>query len=787
MSLRLILSRGIYAPYEVIPAMTLILSLPLMRGCFVCQDSVITKKKQVNFCFYFYWLALIPVTTNKMVSHILLCVNGKYGRAMYLHTFVELHYDLWCRKGVSDMLGKRLTKLFEPIKIGNLELKNRIKLPAMGIALSDDGTVCEQTRACYAERAKGSVAIIGISCAASKLLKGPLYGIYDDHFIPGLKGLVDIIHNNGAKVYAQVGVGYSFAFGDGPVQYISPSGITPTGKPGMAFRLGGPYEAVMPKALTVDEIRQVVEAFGDGALRARKAGFDAVEVIASVSYMVSQFLSPITNQRTDKYGGSLENRMRFLLEIVEDIQKKAGKDFPITSRVSGADLMEPKGYDLEDTKKMARMLEEAGVAEIDVMSGWHYANVPIIQTWVPQGAWVHFAEGLKKAVKIPVAAGTQIQDVVVAERVIAEGKADMVYMARAIVADPEMPNKAREGRLKDIRPCINCCRCISAVDSPPVYCSVNARMGREAEYTQEKPAEKSKRVLVVGGGPAGMEAARIAAIRGHNVTICEQGSRLGGAMLLASITNRRIEPVLKYMKREIKKLPIEVKTNTRVTAELVRRIKPDAVVLALGGAPAPLNAPGSDSKIVLDRGDVQAIFSGHAVKRGGISRRLISYPASLLVKFFYEPSALRWLLKFGFPFGKRVIVVGGNFAGIELAETLVDRGKKVTVVEEGKRLGADIEITHRWVFLGKLRKAGTEMLREAKLTRITDKGVEVNHSGKTDFFEADTLVKVGITPNTEIARKLEGQVSELYLAGDGVEPGKLMEAMASGFLIGQKI
>jgi NADPH-dependent 2,4-dienoyl-CoA reductase/sulfur reductase-like enzyme len=312
-------------------------------------------------------------------------------------------------------------------------------------------------------------------------------------------------------------------------------------------------------------------------------------------------------------------------------------------------------------------------------------------------------------------------------------------------------------------------------------------MGREAEYPSENPAAKSKRVLVVGGGPAGMEAARIAAIRGHKVTLCEQSPRLGGAMLLASITNRRIKPVLEYMKRETKKLPIEVKLSTSVTPELVQRIKPDAVVLALGGAPAPLNAMGSDSKIVLDRGDVQSIFSGHPVRRGGLLRRFVSYPASMFVKFFYEPSVLRWLLRFGFPFGKRVIVVGGNFAGIELAETLVDRGKKVTVVEEGKRLGADIEITHRWVFLSKLKKAGTEMLREARVTRITDKGAEVSHSGTTEFFEADTVVKVGITPNTELARRLEGKAPELHVVGDSAEPGKLMEAMASGFLIGQKI
>lgn len=681
----------------------------------------------------------------------------------------------------------KIIKLFEPIKIGNIELKNRIKLPAMGIAIREDGMVCEQTKACYAERARGGVALIGISCTTTRLLKGPLYGIYHDRFIPGLKELVDVIHVNGAKVYAQMGVGYSWAFGDGPVQYISPSGVTPTGKPGTAFRLGGPYEATMPKALSIEEIRQVVEAFGDGARRARQAGFDAVEVIASVSYMVSQFLSPITNERTDRYGGSLENRMRFLLEIIENIQRKTGKDYSITCRLSGADLMEPKGYDLEDTKQMARMLEKAGVAEIDVMSGWHYATVPVIQTWVPQGAWVYLAEGVKKAVNIPIAAGTQIQDPLVAERVLAEGQADMVYMARAVVADPDMPNKARDGRFKDIRPCINCCRCISGVDNVPVYCSVNARMGREAEYPSEKTTARSKKVIVAGAGPGGMEAARIASLRGHKVMLCEQSPRLGGAMLLASITNRRIKPMLDFMNREIGKLPIEVRLNTRVTPELVAQMKPDAVVLALGGAPSKLEVPGGNTDILLDRGDVQAIFSGHAMKKGSLSTKTVSYLAALFVKYFYNPSVIRWLLRLNFPFGKRVVVVGGNFAGCELGETLAERGKKVTIVEESKRLGSDIEITHRWVFLKKLKEAGAKMFREAKVTELTDKGVQISYPGATEFIEADTVVKVGITPNTGLAQELKGIAPEIYLVGDCTEPGKVMEAIASGFLVGQKI
>jgi 2,4-dienoyl-CoA reductase (NADPH2) len=690
------------------------------------------------------------------------------------------------KNGEEEMLAKRLTKLFEPIKIGNIELKNRIKLPAMGIAMGE-GDVTEQAKAFYAARAKGGAALIGISCTPTRLIQGPLFGIFDDRFIPGLRELVEVIHANDAKVYAQMGTGYSWAFGTGPVEYISPSGITPTGRPGSAFRVGGPFEPTMPGALSINEIHQMVDAYGDGALRAQQAGFDAVEVIASVSYTISQFLSPLTNRRTDQYGGSLENRMRFLLEIIENIKSKTGEAYPITCRLSGADLMEPMGYDLEDTKEMARILEKAGVAEIDVMSGWHYASVPIIQTPVPQGAWVYLAEGVKSAVNIPVAAGTQIQDPLVAERVLVEGKADMVYIARALIADADLPNKAREGQLADIRPCMNCCRCISAVDNPPVFCSVNARVGREAEYPSDKPAASSKSVLVVGAGPGGMEAACIASIRGHKVTLCDQNPRLGGALLLASVTNRRMEPVLNYMKRQIEKLPIKIKLNTQVTPALVEEMKPEVVVLALGGAASSLEVSGSSGNIVLDRNDVQAIFGGHASKKGSYLRRFVSYLGALFIRYFYKPSVIRWLLRFNWPFKKCVVVVGGNFAGCELAETLVDRGKEVTIIEESGRLGSDIELTHRWVFLDKLRKAGAKMLKEAKVVKITNKGVEIMHAGSTDFTEADTVVNVGITTNTGLAQELEGRVPELHLVGDCAEPGKLMEAIASGFHAGQRI
>jgi 2,4-dienoyl-CoA reductase (NADPH2) len=684
-------------------------------------------------------------------------------------------------------LAKPLEKLFETVQVGKLELKNRIKLPAMGIAFEKDARVSEQTKEFYAERARGGVALIGISCSATRLDEGPLYGIYDDSFVPGLVDLVNVIHANGARAYAQVGVGYSWAFGDRPVELVSPSGITPTGRPGSAFRLGGPRQPTMPSALSNEEIRHMVEAFGDGALRAKRAGFDAVEVIASVSYIISQFISLLTNRRTDKYGGSLENRMRFLLEIIGNIQAKAGKDYPITCRLSGSDLMGPNGYDLQDTKQMAEMLEEAGVCQIDVMSGWHYASVPVIQTWVPQGAWVYMAEEVKKAVNIPVAAGTQIQDPVVAERVLAEGKVDMIYMARALIADPELPNKAKEGRLEDIRPCMNCCRCISAVDNLPVYCSVNARVGREAAYPNAKLAQARKKVLIVGGGPAGMEAARVAALRGHTVTLCDQNHRLGGALLLASVTNRRLGPVLRYMQREVWRLPIDVKLGTRVTVQWIERMRPDIVVLALGGTPSPLRTHVANSEIILDRRDIQAILVGRTKQGGGLRFRTLSFLSGLIVRYLYNPRLIWWLLRFSFPFGKRVVILGGDFAGCELADTLTERGKQVAIIEASNRIGSDIEITHRWVLLKKLREAGVKMVTGAKVTEVVDRGVKIEQSGLIELVEADTVVNADMDTIPKLDWQPACEVADVHIVGDSAEPGKLMEAVASGFIVGHSI
>ncbi len=679
--------------------------------------------------------------------------------------------------------------LLSPITLGNnLVLENRIKMPAMAIAMDEkEGEIGDVATAFYVARARGDVKFLGVSCTATRLIEDPMLGLYDDRFIPGLKRLVKAVTPYGGKLFAQMGVGYSWGFGDDPVQLVSPSGLTCWGRPGTPFRMGGPKEPTMPRELTVEEIQTIVEAYGDGACRAQEAGFAAVEVIAAVGYVIAQFISPATNKREDQYGGSLENRMRLFLEIIENIKKKTGGDFPITVRISGDDLLGGKGYNLEDTKKMAPMLEQAGVCQIDVMAGWHNANVAMIQTQVPQASWAHLAHGVKSVVNIPVAAGTQIQDPEVAEKVLADGRADMIYMARALVAEPELPLKLRLGRRNEIRPCMNCCRCMAASDNPPVHCTVNARMGREAQYPEELPAKNRKKVLVVGGGPAGMEAARIATLRGHQVTLCEKKPKLGGAMLLSSITNLRIGPVLKFKTKEINDLPIDVRLNTEVTPDIVNQIKPDTVVVAQGGQSAPLNIPGTDKDIVLSRSDAEAILGGKPTQKGSLINRFLSFAAAIFMRLFYHPKLMRQLLRLPFPFKKRVTILGGGFAGVELGETLAEQGKDVTIIESSKRIGSDIDIIHRWVFLKNLKEAGAKLFKNTKAEAITDNGVKVKIEDESKLIEADTIVPINITTNKDLAEKLEGKVEKVYAVGDCNEPAKLMEAITSGFLAGQDI
>ena len=673
-------------------------------------------------------------------------------------------------------------KLFEPIKVGNVEIKNRLKLSPMGLGYATE-YVTDRLKNFYIERAKGGVGAIGISLTERRLLDSPFPGVYDDRFIPGLRELVDAIHAYGAKAYGQLAIGYAWSFGDGPVEFRSPSGISPTGLVDSPFRAGGPYPGTTHerRALSKEEIHQIVEQIGEAARRIREAGFVAVDFCLAVGYILSQFLSPVTNKREDEYGGPLENRMRITLEVIESIKKRVGEDFPITCRISRQ--FTQNGITVEDLQKVAIMLEKAGIAGIDVLAGWHDDTVPMIIEVVPQGAWVHHAEAVKKVVKIPVGAGTRIQDPLVAERVLAEGKADMIYMPRALLADPQLPNKLMKGELDKIRYCIACGNCYETVDDPRgVTCTVNARAGREGVYTIE-PVEVSKKVLVIGGGPAGMEASRVAALRGHKVMLYDRNPRLGGSLLLAGILNKEFETLVNSMTREIKSLPIEVKLGKEVTPALLEEIRPDVVILASGGIPPTYDVPGVSGSNVISNPDIQGLMSGRLTKKGLLWRL-----AALFVRLFYSPSLLRWLLRFPFPFKKGAIIIGGGFAGCELGEFLLRKGKKVTIVEESKRIGFDIGTTHKWYMRNRLKEGGANIVTEAVLEEISRKGVKVNQAGVSKFLEGDTVMLAkGLVANEKLAEALRQKVPALYVIGDCATPAKVKEAIESSFHVAREI
>lgn len=689
----------------------------------------------------------------------------------------------------------QLKHLFSPIKIGNLELKNRIVMTCANAS----GGGGEHVLQYYAERARGGAGLLIVGgmytydTGTAKTFYGGRkdvtpeeeqaireFALYGEELLPFLKKFTDVMHEGGARVCAQLLMTYEWKkdwkkHKDAPTELVSASdGYKPA-------RLG------VARAVTAKEIKQIVGEYGDAALIAKKAGFDAIEIHAGIGYFLNQFLSPYTNKRDDKYGGAPENRMRILMEIIEDCKKKAGDDYPIIVRISAEDFMEG-GNKLEDTKPLAFELEKAGVAAIDVETGWHESSTPMVQQWVKPGQYVYLAEEIKKVVKVPVMTAYRIWDPRHADSIIAEGKADLVGMARALVADPELPNKAQRDQLFDINYCIACCRCLdTAISHECPSCAVNARVGREAVY-QIKIAREVKKVLVIGGGPAGMEAARVAAQRGHSVTLCDRNHRLGGALLLAQVLNPELPKFLNYMVRQVRTLPMEIRLDREVDAKYVDKQKPDAVIIATGGVPPKVDIPGADLPNVLTSHDMLEAMR-RAPRKGGVSNRAMWVFGSRALRSMNDPEKLREALKLPFPFKKDVVIIGGGFAGCELADTLAELGKNVTILEKSKRLGYDIGITTRWVVLMRLWGFKVQMEKNVKVVEITKKGVNATIEGKEKFFEAGTVVlTLPLATDDTLAKDIEAKGYNVIRVGDcAASGGRIMEAVAAGFKAGYEI
>ncbi|MDD5448117.1 MAG: FAD-dependent oxidoreductase [Actinomycetota bacterium] len=638
--------------------------------------------------------------------------------------------------------------IFEPVTIGSVKVKNKIIMPAMHIGMAEGGFLTEQFMGFYEERAAANpgpgLIIIGGCYVEKRGMGAPNFvGLDDDKFIGGLRKFTSVVHASGTLTAAQLYHGGRYCHS----QVIGEQAVSASAVPSR-------FTGETPRALTEEEINQTEENFAAAARRAKEAGFDAVELISSAGYLINQFLSPLTNKRTDRYGGDIHGRMTFLLETIRAVRGAVGEDFPLILRLSGSDFMEG-GHTLRESKVVAREAEKAGVNLINVTGGWHEARVPQITMNVPRGAYVYLAEGIKEAVEgIPVACCNRINDPCIAREVLEEGRSDMVSMGRAFIADPLFLRKTYEGRSEDIRKCIACNQgCFDHVFMlKPITCLVNPRVGREKE-TKLEPAAKRKTVMVAGGGVAGMEASWVAAHRGHRVSLHESSSELGGQVLLASAPPGREEfgELVRYLKRQVGKKSVETKTESTVTIELIEGVKPDVLILATGARQIVPAIPGIDSPEVLYAWDVLA---GKAET------------------------------------GEKVLMVGGGAVGVETAMFLAERGKKVRVLEMTDRCASDVGLSTRWTILQDARRLGVEMFTNCTVKAIKKGNIIALVEGEEKEFKGDTVVvAVGSKPRDELEKAIAAcsHQPQVIKIGDCSKPRKAMEAMHEGFEAGLKL
>lgn len=636
-----------------------------------------------------------------------------------------------------------LEKLFEPIRIGNLELPNRMIVPPMVTNFcTEDGLATERFIAYHEARARGGWGLVTIEqSAVSRAGKGHPNqpGLWSEEQVESLRQLTDRVHAAGGRIGVQINhAGRSSAAALTGEPLVSPSALR------------DPIRWEVPRALTIAEIEEIVHQFGVAAANAKRAGFDSITEHAHARYLIPSFLSPISNKRTDRYGGSVRNRARFAIEVLQCMRENVGPDFPLIYRFSAEEFVDG-GLSLGDTLTYARMVEEAGADLLDVSVGNGFSPWYITQpAVVPHAVIADMAEQFKKAVKIPVAVAGRINDPFVADTVLSLGKADLVSMGRASIADPEFPNKVRAGRFDDIIYCIGCLQgCIESIRTwVPFQCLVNPVTGREREY-ETTPAPVKKRVLVAGGGVAGMEAAIAAAGRGHQVTLCEQAQELGGQWLLAAVPPGKTEygSLLVWQKQKMEQLGVDVRLGTKVTGALVKQLRPDAVIVAVGSKPLRPNIPGADRKTVVQANDVLA------------SR--------------VTP-------------GKRVAVIGGGLVGSECALHLAALGTKVYLLEMAEAIAKDGCPTANHFLYEELEKYGVESLVPAAVLEIGESTVSYMKDGEAGCLKGldNVILAVGSRADTALEQELEGFQGKVQVVGDALRAGKALEGIRQGYEAG---
>lgn len=638
----------------------------------------------------------------------------------------------------------KMQKLFTTIQMGNITPKNRIVMPAMGSGFgNDDGSPSEQTKNYYFRRAHGGVGLIIVELTSIDPLgnAGPRsLRIYEDKVIDKFIQLTEGIKKFGANVAIQLnhtGREANPKFINAQPVCPSPSPVSPKSEP--------------PRELTNDEIHFLVEAFVSGAQRAKKAGFDAVELHGAHGYLIWQFLSQLCNKRKDEYSGDPNGRTRFAQEIVRGIKQELGKNFSVIFRISGSDFLDG-GLTLDETKIMARLLEEAGIDALHVSGGnWGTMHWMIQPMTLPRGCLVHLTAAIRKEVTIPVITVGRINDPKFAESILQEEKADMVAMGRGLLADPDLPMKASEGNFEDIRKCVACNICIhQRLKGSPLACMINPEVGREKDF-MKKP-DRCREILVIGGGPAGLEAARIAKLRGHDVTLCEKDDRLGGQVNLATKApyKEEMKSIVPYYTTQLKKLGVTVELGKEMTLALVEALEPDAVVLATGSIPSLPDIPGIGQDNVVTARDVME----EKVRVSG-----------------------------------NVVIIGGGHVGCETAEFLWGQGTNSIILEMLEDVLMDMEPIGKPLLLKRLVEHGIRTVVGSKVISIkADQITYSNRNGHESSIEADYFIfATGTASENDLMRPLEQKGFDVYVVGDCVKPRDILSATSEGAEVGRKL
>ena len=706
----------------------------------------------------------------------------------------------------------KFPQLLAPGRIGTLELRNRIIMAPMGSNFAEaDGHCGERIQAYYEARARGGAGLLIMGVCSVAFPAGTAepfqVGVSSDDFLPGLSRLAERVHQHGAKIAMQLQHAGKTSVRDMAegrqlwVPSVPPvlqsdmmTALTPEELANFVSSMQRRAEGSPIRVMDSANIAQMIEWFACAAERAKRAGFDGVELHAAHGYIIAGFLSSYYNQREDDYGGSLQNRARLLLEIIAAVRAKVGHEFAVWLRLDAEELYTPGGISLEDAKTVAQLAQDAGVDAVSVSasaritSGEVFTEAPLVHK--PSG-FLEWTAALKRSVQVPVIAVGRIEPEA-GEAALKRGDCDFIAMARKLLADPDLPNKLLSGQEQAIRPCIYCYVCVSQIFiNERVKCAVNPMTGHEFEYVIS-PAIKPKHLVIVGAGPAGMEAARVAAMRGHRVTLLERSDRLGGTLFFAGLAYPENAKLLENLRFQVQQSSIDIRLNTEASPALLRDLRADQVLVAVGAERAAPPIPGADQDHVWSGDELRRLMTGDRADE--IAKRKLSFTQRSLMKagslagVTDSTEAMQKLSRVWMPLGKRVTIIGGGLVGLELAEFLIARGRKVTVLESATHLGRELAIVRRWRVLHEIRVHGGELITGASVTAIEGNRVRYQLAGgqPAESLADSVVLAIGAQPDTRLLDSLVDAGFNTSSIGDCQSIGYIEGAIRAGHKAGRE-